>query len=67
MEIKVKGCNSCPFVEHNAGATAPFYAMCLAPAEMHQGRYKVDNYFLKSKSPNYCPLKKVKILTIKHI
>lgn len=66
--IEVGGCRSCPFIEHNRlkANTKHYYANCLFPAQFHTGKYKVDSYFKNSKSPKWCPLKKMSKLIIKH-
>lgn len=62
MIIKVKNCKNCPFIEYD-----DYVANCLAPVEIHLGKYKVDTYFKNYKSPKWCPLKKNNRLIIKHI
>ena len=67
IEIKVKNCRKCPFVEAEFdgedfdGKMILKHANCYAPVNLKSSEeiwiYKVDSYWKSYKIPKFCPLK----------
>lgn len=55
VEIKVKNCRNCPWMEATWGDRKLQYANCLHPTTT---KYKIDSYWKNWKSPEWCELKK---------
>ncbi len=64
--VKVKNCRGCPFSEfkHRSIMNRVAYGTCLAPVEIHDGKYNITSAYKEYKKPNWCPLTKTNV-TIK--
>ena len=56
IEIKVKNCRKCPFsTVENVGYDQLWYN-CIAPVQIHKGKYDIKAYYKSHKRPKWCPL-----------
>lgn len=61
VEIKVKNCNKCPFATVDYDDRIAYYT-CVAPVEIHDGKYDIKSYYPFYKKPKWCPLNNKELL-----
>lgn len=63
-KIIVKNCKNCPFSTYYFFKD---YANCLAPTQIHEGKYNITSYYKSYKSPKWCPLNNIELIIKKDI